>query len=275
MTDDGTWGSSGLDLPAYLARVGISGPLEPTAETLRTLHRSHVLAIPFENLEVILGRPVRLDLVSLQAKLVAHRRGGYCFEHNLLFAAVLERLGFHVTGLSARVSMGSDRLRPATHMCLLIEIEAEPWLADVGFGGDGLLEPIRLVGGPSGQDGDFGLAAESADWALQALRPGGPLTLYRFTLEPRWPVDYEVLNWWTSTHPRSAFVHRLVVQRVAADVRSSLVDSALTVGTGQPSTVPAADLRTVLAEQFGVEVDDQDAQALAARSAASEQRGSY
>lgn len=94
--------TEGLDLEAYRARIGHTGGLEPTIETLTALHRAHVLSIPFENLDILLGRPIRVDLASVQAKLVGDRRGGYCFEHNLLFAANLEHLGFEVTGLAAR-----------------------------------------------------------------------------------------------------------------------------------------------------------------------------
>ena len=93
--------TEGLDLEAYRSRIGYTGALDPTAETLTALHRAHVLAIPFENLDILLGRPIRLDLPSLQAKLVHGRRGGYCFEQNALFAAVLDHLGFEVTGLAA------------------------------------------------------------------------------------------------------------------------------------------------------------------------------
>ncbi|MGZ5214282.1 MAG: arylamine N-acetyltransferase family protein, partial [Actinomycetota bacterium] len=104
--------TQGLDLEAYLARIGHTGDLGPTIDTLTALHREHVLSIPFENLDILLGRPIRLDLESLQAKLVQRRRGGYCFEQNSLFAAVLEHLGFDIVRLAARVRMGDDRSTP-------------------------------------------------------------------------------------------------------------------------------------------------------------------
>src|ERR1700724_825750 len=111
-----------LDLDSYLARTTYAGSLRPSAEVLRELHLAHSTTIPFENLDILLGRPIRLDLASLQAKLVADRRGGYCFAHNMLFAAVLETLGFRVTRLAARVYMGQPSpTRPKTHMLLRVE----------------------------------------------------------------------------------------------------------------------------------------------------------
>ncbi len=133
-----------LDLAAYLQRVGYGGSLDPTLETLRALHLAHTSAIPFENLDIPLGRGISLELADLQAKLVASRRGGYCFEQNALFAAVLESLGFKLLRLAARVRFGATEIRPRTHMLLEVEVDNEPWLADVGFGCAGLRFPIAM-----------------------------------------------------------------------------------------------------------------------------------
>src|SRR5262245_30890771 len=133
-----------LDLDAYLARIGYTGDLTPTLKTLRGLHLAHATHIPFENLDILLGRSIELDLASLQSKLVARRRGGYCFEQNTLFAAALETVGFPVTRLGARVLMGTDHIRPRTHMLLGVTADGAEWLADVGFGGEGLIWPILL-----------------------------------------------------------------------------------------------------------------------------------
>src|SRR6516225_6723599 len=119
-----------LDLDSYLARVQYAGVLRASAEVLRELHLAHATHIPFENLDILLGRPIRLDLESLQAKLVHGKRGGYCFEQNLLFAAVLERLGFSVTCLAARVRLGTTRLLPRTHMLLKVDVDGGSWLVD-------------------------------------------------------------------------------------------------------------------------------------------------
>ena len=140
------WRGELLDLDAYLTRIGAKGELPPSVETLRVLMRAHALAIPFENLEIVLGRPILLGVGDLQDKMVRASRGGYCYEHVTLFAAVLERLGFGVTGLSARVRMGSGALRPATHALLRVAADRGDWICDVGFG-HGQLEPIELADG--------------------------------------------------------------------------------------------------------------------------------
>ena len=127
-----------LDLGPYLERIRYGGILSPTLETLRELQFAHVQHIPFENLDILLGRPVLLDQESIWNKLVVNRRGGYCFEQNRLFATVLESLGFAVTCLAGRVQMGSQKTRPRTHMLLMVKIDGEEWLADVGFGGESL-----------------------------------------------------------------------------------------------------------------------------------------
>jgi N-hydroxyarylamine O-acetyltransferase len=260
---DLAWGSSELDLDAYLARTGYRGPLEPSAATLRELHRHHVETIPFENLDIMADCPVSLDLASLQAKLVMRRRGGYCYEHNLLFAAVLERLGYAFTCLSARVTMGTGKLRPPTHMCIRAEADGVAWLVDVGFGADGLLEPILMRPGQPIRQGtaawQYMLTSQGADrWALRSLRPDGWLELYVFTLEARWPVDYTVFNWYTSTHPDSPFTHRVVAGKAGDVLRRSLIGDTLTLirpgWASQTRTVPAADLPEVLATGFGIEL---------------------
>ena len=134
--------TAGLDLDAYLRRIGYSGDLQPTRAVLVALHLAHATHIPFENLDVLLKRPIRLDLASLQAKLVTAGRGGYCYEQNGLFAAVLRELGFAVTPLAARVRYRVTLALPRTHMTLLVQAGGEGFLADVGFGSAGLLLPV-------------------------------------------------------------------------------------------------------------------------------------
>src|ERR1700690_81034 len=133
-----------IDLKAYAARIEYCGEWTPTLDTLQALHLAHATHIPFENLDVLRGHPGALDLESLSARLIDGKRGGYCFGQNALFAAVLESIGFQVTRLAARVRLGSTRVGPRSHMLLAVEIESEKWLADVGFGGDGLLLPLPL-----------------------------------------------------------------------------------------------------------------------------------
>jgi N-hydroxyarylamine O-acetyltransferase len=251
-----------LDLEAYLARIGhpgSPGELDPTGETLFALHRAHVLSIPFENLDILLGRPIRLDIESLQAKLVRGRRGGYCFEQNALFAAVLEHLGFEVTRLAARVRMGDDRSTPRTHMILAVDIGGARWLADVGFGGDTLLDPIRFGDDEPVEQGawSFQLVAEDDDVrVLRGLRADVWIDLYAFTEEPQLPVDYEVGNHYTSTWPRSPFVTKVVVQRSGVNERWMMIEDELWVerpdGTERWSIGSDVERLTILAERFGL-----------------------
>jgi N-hydroxyarylamine O-acetyltransferase len=220
-----------LDLDAYLARIGHRGSVEPTLATLRALHFAHVTHIPFENLDILLGRAIRIDLESLQEKLVGAGRGGYCFEQNTLFAGVLREIGFDVTLLAARVRFGTTRVLPRTHMVLKVQTEGADWLADVGFGAAGLLHPVRF--GDTKEVRQFAwtyrLARSGGHWVLQSLRERAWSDLYAFTLEPQLAVDFEVANHYVSTHPQSRFVRALTVQQVTPEERRTLVDRELAI----------------------------------------------
>jgi N-hydroxyarylamine O-acetyltransferase len=248
-----------LDFDAYLARIGYAGDLRPSLAVLDELHLAHASHIPFENLDILLGRPIRLDLDSLQAKLVHGRRGGYCFEQNLLFAAVLEAVGFPVTRLSARVRLGAARLAPRTHMILRVEAEGHPWLADVGFGGEGLLGPVPLIAGRivRQHDRDYRLLEDGGVWVLQSRGIEEWADLYAFTLEPQLLVDYEVANYFVSTHPDSIFVKTLTAQLPTLRQRAVLRNSELTILRGDEivrRTIESEDdLLRILAETFGLD----------------------
>jgi N-hydroxyarylamine O-acetyltransferase len=246
-----------VDLDAYLERIGYAGPRRPTLDVLKGLHLAHATHIPFENLDILLGRPIRLDLESLQAKLVRARRGGYCFEHNTLFAAALESLGFAVTRLAARVRLGTTRVGPRTHMLLTVAVDGALWVADVGFGGGGLLEPLPLAPGEARQYGwAYRLVEESGSWVLQVFQAGTWLDLYAFTLEPHLPVDFEVANYFTATHPDSYFRRTLTAQLPTPEARFTLRSGELTVERGeQVSRRAVADdeLLSVLSESFGLD----------------------
>ncbi|WP_188193403.1 arylamine N-acetyltransferase family protein [Nonomuraea sp. SYSU D8015] len=250
-----TWDMEKLDLDAYLTRIGYDGPLAPTAATLRAVHLAHVQAIPFENLDVLLGRGVRLDLGSLQDKMVTGRRGGYCHEHNLLFAAALERLGFTLKRHLARIRLGRYHL-PRSHATLTVAADGRTWLADVGFGGDGLVEPMPFEDGATlesgpwrwrlGRDGDF--------WVLHSGPASRETELYAFRPdEPHFPSDFEVANFYVSEHPQSPFRHHVLVQRTTAGTRIRLEDLPVTT---------AEELATTLRDRFGIEIADRDAQAV-------------
>ncbi|MGE5126659.1 MAG: arylamine N-acetyltransferase family protein [Betaproteobacteria bacterium] len=259
-------GVDGFDLGAYLARIGLAdeaatrlpGAGAATLATLTALHEAHVAAIPFENLDILLGRPIRLDLASLQAKLVGAGRGGYCFEHNTLFQAALESLGFRVTPLSARVRVGASGVRARTHMLLRVDLRQGPFLADVGFGAGGLVQPLPLAADGEARTGPFAyrLAREGELWVLQGNSGAGWVDQYAFTLEPQYPIDFEVANHYTSTHPQSAFVLNLTAQRSWRDRRAVLRNRGLVITTAAgDAATPIGDpdqLLEVLAREFGL-----------------------
>jgi N-hydroxyarylamine O-acetyltransferase len=265
---------SAADLAAYLARIGYDGPVAPTRAALAALQLLHVQAIPFENLDPLSGRTPRLDLPALVDKLVRSRRGGYCFEQNHLFKAALEAFGFEPVPLIGRVLLNSpeDAQTPRSHMLLHLACEGEELVCDVGFGGQVLTGPMRLVSGLEQQTPHepYRLEQDGQLWSLRALVAGEWRLLYRFTLSPVWPVDYQVANHYVSTHPSSHFVQRLGVARVLPRGRLTLLNRRLTEHRlGQPSTAQEiegdAALRAVLAERFGIEVADDIWQAAAGR----------
>ena len=242
-----------LDLDAYLARIGYHGPRHASREVLVALHEAHQASIPFENLDILLGREISLELDALQRKLVSGRRGGYCFEQNTLFRAVLEALGFRVTSLAARVR-GGGLLRPRTHMLLRVDLEDGSWLADVGFGGDGPVHPLPLAATDEGPG--HRLRREDDLWVLTGDATGERTDLYAFTLEPHFHVDFEMANHFTSTWPRSPFVQSLTAQRSWPNRRAILRNRDLVVREG--STVrngtirDPAHLLEVLDREFGL-----------------------
>jgi N-hydroxyarylamine O-acetyltransferase len=255
----GEWRTGLLDLDAYLARIGYTGALEPTGATLAALHRAHVAAIPFENLDVFLGRGIRVDLDSVQAKLVAARRGGYCYEHGVLFAAVLERIGYQVDRLLARIGYQPRVPRPRTHMTLHVTGRDGEWLADVGFGA-GLLEPLPWDGGgrPYRQGGwTYQIAApEEGTWVTQQASGGRWLDLYTIVQDRQHASDVEMANYFTSTNPRSPFTGHAIVMRKTADVQHRLRDRDLSTiwpdGTSSERELTDAEITSALRETFGL-----------------------
>ncbi len=208
---------NGLDVDAYLARIGLERAPGPTADGLWELHEAHLGRIPFENLSIQTGElPIRLDVPSLVAKMVRRRRGGYCFEQNTLFLAALSSLGLEAIACEARVRPAPGVLLPRTHMTLLVRLPrgGGELLCDVGFGGDGPLHPLPTDGSAQEQPGGtYRVASEGGLLVLQVRREGAWQDLYAFLPEERPAVDFEVGNWWTSTHPASRFVVSLTAQR--------------------------------------------------------------
>jgi N-hydroxyarylamine O-acetyltransferase len=263
------WQGNGVDLDAYLARVGYAADVAPDLTTLRGLHAAHVDAIAFENIDAMLGREVPLNLASVQDKIVRRGRGGWCLEQVVLMAAVLDRIGFSFSALAARSRIRTgNKFGPAVHIALFVELDDERWLFDVSFGGYGLQEPIRLTDS-SRLDGDwpFDLVREPhGEYVLRFLRAEGPSELYGFTTDARYPADFEILNHWCLTHHRSPFNRRMILQRTQSAVRHVLIGTTLTeIRPGEPATYRELDEDETLSAPekiFGITLEPGDVQAL-------------
>lgn len=218
--------SDPFDLSAYLARIGHGDPAVADLATLRTVHIAHAASIPFENLDIQLGLPIRLEPDAIMAKLVRQRRGGYCFEQNGLLHMALTAIGFDVTRRVARVRMGGDP-GGRSHLMLLTTIDGQAHICDVGFGSSSLVEPVPLRAGEYSNGGDR-LRLRPSDWSpgweLEVWRDGGWFGLYWFGDEE--VVEYDLVfgNHYTSTHPNSRFVQNRVAARTTLTERHTLLN---------------------------------------------------
>ncbi|HEY5961636.1 MAG TPA: arylamine N-acetyltransferase [Polyangiaceae bacterium] len=233
-----------VSVDRYCARIGYRGPLRATLDTLNAIIYAHVQTIPFENLDVLLGRAISLDLAAIEQKLLEHGRGGYCFEHNTLLLSVLAQLGFEVTPISARVRIGRarDEIPSRTHVFLRIDHEQGTWLADVGVGGLSPTSALRLVADTEQQTphelrrilregawSEFSMRAPDARLLHQAKLLDQWHDVYEFTLEPMPAIDRELGNWFTSAHPNSHFRSKLMVARATPTGRVTLLNRELTI----------------------------------------------
>jgi N-hydroxyarylamine O-acetyltransferase len=245
-----------MDLDAYLARIGYVGSTRPDEATLRGVHRAHATTIPFENLDIQQGLAIDLALGALERKMVARRRGGYCFEHNSLLLGALHEIGFSAIACEARVFDEGEAVTPRTHMLLVVSLGRTEWLCDVGFGGDTPLEPVPLDGSDVEQGGTrYRAIARGAGRVLQADAGGGWLDQYAFEASPREAVDFEVANWYTSTHPDSRFVRTLTAQVRTPAGSKVLRNLGWTVRSGSSTEtreIARAALEPVLASEFGL-----------------------
>jgi len=270
------WDLDRLDLAGYLRRVGEpTEPGPPTSATLTRLHRAHVSSVVFENLDVVLGRGVDTALEAVQDKLVRRGRGGYCYEHAVLFAAVLERLGFGVERLLARIGHDPVRPRPRSHMALHVIAEDGEWLADVGFG-SALVAPMPWRSGPGEtpdieQDGwTYRLAVEpDGTSVLREAGPDGWRDLYSFNHEPQHASDVIMANHFTSTHSASPFVGQVVAFRLDQGSRTRLLGRQLETAypdrAAETQSLDADGLVAALDEVFTIPLDDDERAHLAGR----------
>jgi N-hydroxyarylamine O-acetyltransferase len=251
--------SDTVDLNAYFQRIGYSGDCCATLQTLQAIHLYHTKAIAFENLTSLLKQPVSLNLKSLSRKLIYEGRGGYCFEQNLLLRSVLLALGFKVKNLAARVlwNLPQGTITPRSHMLLLVEIDERKYVADVGFGGLTLTAPLSMI--PNIEQSTphemFRLIMAGYTYIMQAYIGQEWKSLYSFDLQEQQLADYEVSNWYVSTHPNSRFVTTLIVARPDVDCRYALQNNKFTTyhlnGQKQSRVLnTVSDLRTVLEQVF-------------------------
>ncbi len=253
---------SDLDLDAYLHRIGYQGSREPTLAVLHAISASHAQSIPFENLDVLLGRPIDLESDAVFRKLVRDRRGGYCFEQNGLLLRVLRALGFEASALGARVRLQRPRdfIPPRTHAFVRVEVNGVTWLADVGVGGVSLTSAIRLhaEGEQETAHEPRRIVREGGRWFHQVRFGSEWQDVCEFTLDAMPPIDFEVGNWFTSAHPQSHFKNRLMAARALGDGRRATVlnhDFTLRGRDGRADTRPIGspeELLELLAEHFGL-----------------------
>jgi N-hydroxyarylamine O-acetyltransferase len=257
-----------FDQSAWLKRIGYSGPITPTLETLNRLILAHSHSISYETLDIMLGRPPKLDVASLQSKMITSKRGGYCFEQNMLFRAGLRSLGYRITSLQGRVVRGLeiDAQRPAIHMLLQVELPEGAYLADVGFGN--LAPTSALLLAPQTEQ-------QTPHEVMRFIDVGGELTLqarlkhgwqhiYRVIPYPRYDGEYEITNWYTGTHPETPYQGNIIVAKPGPNrTRITMYNARVTVrdADGQAKKrwlATEIEFRDVLRGEFGLNMSDED-----------------
>jgi N-hydroxyarylamine O-acetyltransferase len=249
-----------VDIPAYLSRIGYSGSTETSVATLRAIHRAHLFAVPFENLDISLGRKIVTDEIRTLNKVVTQGRGGFCYELNGAFTALRRALGFHVTLLSARVARKNGSEGPEfDHLTLRVDIE-QPWLADVGYG-DSFLEPLRLECGIEQVDpvGKFRLVRIGDRHRMEREDPEELWKpQYSFSLQSRQLEDFAGMCDYHQTSPESSFTQNRICSRATPDGRITLSGMKLiaTVSGQREEKVLLSEDEwvSVLREQFGMEL---------------------
>jgi N-hydroxyarylamine O-acetyltransferase len=260
--------AASFDQQAWLDRIGFSGSLQPTLDTLHQLIFAHSHAVAYESLDIMLGRTPKLDIRSLQRKMIAGGRGGYCLEQNMLFREGLRSLGYKITSLQGRVvrGMAIDAPRPAIHMLLQVDLPEGPYLADVGFGNLAPTSALLLRAD---------VEQETPHEPMRFIDVGGELTLqaklrdawehiYRVIPYPRYDGEYEITNWYTGTHPDAPYQSNIIVARPGPDrTRITMFNRRVTVrhANGEADRrelQQEAEFASVLRDEFSLDMSDED-----------------
>jgi N-hydroxyarylamine O-acetyltransferase len=264
----GAMSETQFDQQAWLDRIGYAGPTAPTLETLNRLIYAHAHAISYETLDIMLGRPPKLDVPTLQNKMIASGRGGYCFEQNMLFRTGLRSLGYSITSLQGRVVRGLaiDAPRPAIHMLLQVALPEGTYLADVGFGNLAPTAALRLT--PE-------IEQETPHEVMRFIDVGGELTLqaelkhgwqhiYRVIPYPRYDGEYEITNWYTATHPDAPYLTNIIAAKPGPNrTRVTMYNARVTVrdadGHSEKRWLKTeSEFADVLRGEFGLNMSDQE-----------------
>ena len=262
-----------FDLDAYCHRIGYAGPREPSLPVLRAVVADHAAAMAFENIDVLLGRGVRIDIASVQDKLVHRKRGGYCFEQNGLLEAALGAIGFALQPLAARVVRGRPATAPGSaraHKVLRVDLADDSYIADVGFGNLTPTAPLalRLEEEQTTRHEPFRLIPHRSELLLQARLGEAWDSLYHFPLDPVPAVDYEMGNWFCATFPGSPFIANLIVARPGCGQRSTLYNRRFAIRNidGQVTRRVLSgfeDYSEVLVQHFGLSLEEDEVAAIA------------
>ena len=254
--------SANIDIDAYFKRIHWSGGRAPTLATLEGLIEAHIVHVPFENLDVLFGRPIRLDLEGLQDKIVGARRGGYCFEHATLFAAVLEALGFQVTRHAARVILfGPVGEAKRDHMFMTVTLDGATYVVDPGFGPYAPRFPVPLVEASASRSTHW-MQRDGNFWVLHVTREDRqPVAGWATTLEAEGQMDFEVFNHYVATHPKSPFMNWVFLSAVTPEGRVNVMNRNVTFlrGADAPAATQLEDraaLRALLAEHLGFDLPE-------------------
>ena len=244
-----------VDIARYLERIAYHGSREPILPTFQALHEAHLLAVPFENLDIFLGIAIVLDEPSLWTKIIEHHRGGFCYELNGLFALLLRALGFQVDLLSAAVARSTGGVGPEfDHLTLLVHLEQD-WLVDVGFG-ESFRKPLRMQAGPTQQQNgeSYRLEREGEAW-VYLVWDGAWTPAYRFHMQPHALRDFAAMCRYHQTSPQSTFTQKRVCSLATCSGRITLSDELLiTTSDGERTerVLTEQDYRSVLAQEFGI-----------------------